>query len=309
MVTIESVSKSFGHTRALDEVSLAVAEGEAFGLIGPDGAGKTTFIRILATLLKPDSGRASALGLDVVKDFREIRRQIGYMPGKFSLYQDLTVEENLRLFARLFGTDTRTNLDLVSSIWEHLAPFKKRKAGALSGGMKQKLALCCALIHRPRLLLLDEPSTGVDVVSRKELWDLLATLKAEGITLLVSTPYMDEAARCDRVALIQDGRILKSGAPEAIRQDFPKPLFAIATEERYRTLMALKAWDRTDSVFPFGETLHFTGKWAGDQTTELSQFLAAHHIPATIRLTQPGIEDVFMRLMPAVSANSLSETR
>jgi ABC-type multidrug transport system ATPase subunit len=213
-VTVDRLVRRFGATKALDEVSFDVAAGEIFGFIGPDGGGKTTLFRILVTLLTPDSGRATVLGLDVVRDLWKIRQRVGYMPGRFSLYPDLSVEENLRFFAAVFDTTVEDSYDQIAPIYEQLAPFKDRRAAALSGGMKQKLALCCALVHKPEVLFLDEPTTGVDAVSRRELWDLLATFQQHGLTIVVSTPYMDEAKRCDRVALIQRGRLLAVDAPD-----------------------------------------------------------------------------------------------
>lgn len=215
-ITIDGLTKSYGHLKALDGVSFEVGKGELFGLIGPDGAGKTTLFRLLTTLIRPDEGRATVEGLDIVEDYKEIRCISGYMPGKFSLYQDLTVEENLEFFASLFGGTVQENYDLIAPIYSQIEPFRKRKAGKLSGGMKQKLALSCALVHKPEVLFLDEPTTGVDAVSRSEFWDMLQGLKAHGISILVSTPYMDEAGRCDRVALINEGKILRIDTPDRI---------------------------------------------------------------------------------------------
>lgn len=215
-IIINNITKRYGAVSALKGVSFEVGKGELFGLIGPDGAGKTTLFRLLTTLLKPDEGSAQVEGLDIIHDYRKIRNIVGYMPGKFSLYQDLSVEENLEFFASLFGGTVEENYDLIAPIYSQIEPFKDRRAGRLSGGMKQKLALSCALIHRPKVLFLDEPTTGVDAVSRSEFWDMLAGLKEYGITILVSTPYMDEAGRCDRIALINEGKILKIDTPEAI---------------------------------------------------------------------------------------------
>src|SRR5205085_10517974 len=226
-VEIEGLSKRFGSTVALDNVTLAIAAGELFGFIGPDGAGKTTLFRILVTLILPDQGRATVLGRDVTTDVWDLRRRVGYMPGRFSLYPDLSVEENLRFFASVFDASVEEHYDLIAPIYEQLAPFKDRRAGALSGGMKQKLALCCALVHRPEILFLDEPTTGVDAVSRREFWELLDRLEASGLTIVVSTPYMDEANRCRRVALIQRGRILGIDTPARIAESFGRPLFTI----------------------------------------------------------------------------------
>lgn len=216
-ISINDVTKNYGSICALDNVSFEVEKGELFGLIGPDGAGKTTLFRILTTLLVPDSGTATIEGLDAIKDYKRIRSIVGYMPGRFSLYQDLSVEENLEFFASIFGVDVKDNYDIIAPIYSQIEPFAKRRAGKLSGGMKQKLALSCALIHRPQVLFLDEPTTGVDAVSRSEFWDMLAGLKQYGISILVSTPYMDEAGRCDRIALINEGKILKIDTPENIK--------------------------------------------------------------------------------------------
>ena len=215
-ISVQNISKSYKELNAVDAVSFEVNSGELFGLIGPDGAGKTTIFRILTTLLIADEGQATVVDFDVIKDFKAIRNSVGYMPGKFSLYQDLTVEENLTFFATIFGTTIKENYDLIEDIYVQIEPFKNRRAGALSGGMKQKLALCCALIHAPKVLFLDEPTTGVDPVSRKEFWQMLKRLQQKGITILVSTPYMDEAALCDRIALIQKGKVLKIDSPQTI---------------------------------------------------------------------------------------------
>ncbi len=301
-VSVASLTKRFGDVVALDDVSFEVRAGELFGLIGPDGAGKTTLFRLLTTLQLPDAGSASVLGLDVVKDFRAIRSRIGYMPGRFSLYADLSVEENLRFFASVFGTTIEAGERLIAPIYSQIARFADRRAGALSGGMKQKLALCCALVHLPELLLLDEPTTGVDAVSRREFWDLLATLRAEGLTIVASTPYMDEAARCDRVALIQHGRILDIADPRAIGARFDRPLLAVRSSERVRLLHALREHPHAHSVFPFGETVHYTDQRAdrdaGEIAAELRRHLAERGMTdATVTVIEPEIEDVFMALM------------
>ena len=301
-VSAAALTKRFGEVVALDDVSFDVHEGELFGLIGPDGAGKTTLFRLLATLQLADAGSATVLGLDVVKDYRAIRSRIGYMPGRFSLYADLSVEENLRFFASVFGTTMEAGERLIAPIYSQLAPFADRRAGALSGGMKQKLALCCALVHLPELLLLDEPTTGVDAVSRREFWDLLATLRAEGLTIVASTPYMDEAARCDRVALIQHGRILDVAASRAIGARFDRPLLAVRSAHRVALLRALREHPHAHSVFPFGETAHYTDRRAdldaGAIASELRRHLADRGVAnATVALIEPGIEDVFMALM------------
>lgn len=272
--------------------------GELFGLIGPDGAGKTTLFRIMNTLLIPDSGTATVLGKHVVADYKEIRPLLGYMPGRFSLYQDLTVEENLNFFASVFGTTIEENYELVKPIYSQLEPFKNRLAGALSGGMKQKLALSCALIHKPRLLLLDEPTTGVDAVSRKEFWEMLSVLKKEGITIIVSTPYMDEANLCDRVALIQEGEILQIDTPKNIVDAFEKPLLGIKADNKYKLLQALKVYPKASSVHPFGEFFHYTDKADATDMDALKNYLANQGLQdVQLKIIEPNIEDSFMALM------------
>ncbi|HTK48772.1 MAG TPA: ABC transporter ATP-binding protein [Gemmatimonadaceae bacterium] len=301
-VEVSGLGKRYGDVVALDDVSVIVQPGELFGFIGPDGAGKTTLFRILATLLRPDTGSARVLGLDVVRDLWAIRSRIGYMPGRFSLYADLSVEENLRFFAAVFGTTLEAGERLVAPIWRQIAPFAGRRAGALSGGMKQKLALCCALVHLPDLLLLDEPTTGVDAVSRREFWDLLEELQRGGLTILASTPYMDEAARCDRVALVQGGRILDVADPRRIGERFDRPLVAVRAAERLRLLHALREHPGAGSVFPFGDAIHYTDARAdrsGERVAaELRDYLRDRAFPdAEISVVRPGIEDVFMALM------------
>ena len=303
-VEVSHLGKRYGDVVALDDVSVTVQPGELFGFIGPDGAGKTTLFRILATLLRPDAGSARVLGLDVVRDMWAIRSRIGYMPGRFSLYADLSVEENLRFFAAVFGTTLEAGERLVAPIWRQIAPFADRRAGALSGGMKQKLALCCALVHLPELLLLDEPTTGVDAVSRREFWDLLEELRRGGLTILASTPYMDEAARCDRVALVQDGRILDVADPRRIGERFDRPLVAVRGPDRLRLLEALRAHPGAGSVFPFGDAIHYTDVRAdrsGESVAdELREYLRGRGFgDVEVALAHPGIEDVFMALMRA----------
>jgi ABC-2 type transport system ATP-binding protein len=303
-VSVAGVHKSFGDVAALHDISFDVNEGELFGFIGPDGAGKTTLFRILVTLLVPDKGSARVLGHDVVTGLWTLRRRIGYMPGRFSLYPDLSVEENLRFFASVFGTSVDREYASIAPIYDQLAPFKERRAAALSGGMKQKLALCCALVHRPDILFLDEPTTGVDAVSRREFWDLLGQLKAGGITIVVSTPYMDEANRCDRVALIQRGRILAIDTPDAITRSFGRPLFAVSARERYRALLAVRQFPHVLTVFPFGDVLHYT-----DARTDVAAPLLAQQVTSFLQqqgltdvrvdLTDPTIEDSFMAHMGA----------
>jgi ABC-2 type transport system ATP-binding protein len=303
-VTVEGVEKSFGAVTALHAVSFDVNQGELFGFIGPDGAGKTTLFRILVTLLVPDKGSARVLGHDVVNELWALRRRIGYMPGRFSLYPDLSVEENLRFFASVFGTSVEREYASIAPIYDQLAPFKDRRAAALSGGMKQKLALCCALVHRPDILFLDEPTTGVDAVSRREFWDLLDNLKAAGMTIVVSTPYMDEATRCDRVALIQRGSILAIDAPAAITGAFEHRLFAVRARERYRALLALREFPHALTVFPFGDVLHYTDARpdadVGVLAPELISFLEQKGLTEiTVEQTEPTIEDSFMARMGA----------
>src|SRR5271167_1530588 len=259
-IALNNITKTYnkGATLAVDDISFSVEKGEIFGLIGPDGAGKTTIFRVLTTLLLADKGIATVAGNDVVKDYHKIRGIVGYMPGRFSLYQDLTIEENLHFFATVFGTSIKQNYNLIKDIYIQIEPFKDRRAGKLSGGMKQKLALCCALIHKPAVLFLDEPTTGVDVVSRKEFWEMLARLKAEGITILVSTPYMDEARRCDRIALMQKGSVLSVNDPEGIIRDFPGELYGIQSANTHRLLQATRTYPGTATCFAFGDALHVT---------------------------------------------------
>lgn len=295
-IIINTISKSYGDVPALREVSFNVAEGELFGLIGPDGAGKSTLFRILTTLLLADKGEGYVVGHHVVNEYKEIRKKVGYMPGRFSLYQDLSVEENLSFFATIFGTTIQENYDLVKDIYVQLEPFKTRPAGKLSGGMKQKLALCCSLIHRPEVLFLDEPTTGVDAVSRVEFWDMLQKLKQKGIAILVSTPYMDEATRCDRIALIQKGRILSIDSPQQIINDFKKPLFAIKTNATYKMLKALREAIFTASVLPFGENIHLitTSKMTPEEVKVQIGKLNVH-VEEVTAITAT-VEDVFLEL-------------
>ncbi len=297
MITIENISKAYGTTKAVQDVSLSVEPGELFGLIGPDGAGKTTLFKILVTLLLPDAGRATVAGRDVVRDFRALRSLVGYMPGRFSLYPDLSVEENLHFFATVFGTSIAANYELIREIYVQLEPFKNRRAGALSGGMKQKLALCCALIHKPEVLFLDEPTTGVDAVSRKEFWDMLGGLKKRGLTIMVSTPYMDEASLCDRIALMQNGRLLAVDTPAGVEQLFDKPLFAVKASDTYRLIQDLRQAPFTVTCYAFGEFLHLTTDPHATQP-EIETYLAdRQHQQVDIRPIQAGIEDSFMNLM------------
>lgn len=298
MIHLDNISKSYKDVEALKEVSLKVKRGELFGLIGPDGAGKTTLMRILMTLLVPDSGSATMDGLDIVNDFKKIRQIVGYMPGRFSLYQDLTVEENLNFFATVFGTTVQENYDLIRDIYYQIEPFKTRRAGKLSGGMKQKLALSCALIHKPKILVLDEPTTGVDAVSRKEFWEMLKRLQEKDITILVSTPYMDEADLCDRVALIQKGEILDVDSPKNITEKFPRKIIRVRTDDMFRLINDLRASPKAESVFAFGQYVHFTGKDDEVETSDLDMYLESRkHTNIIVEEIPAGIEDVFMSLM------------
>jgi drug efflux transport system ATP-binding protein len=296
-VEINNISRSYQEILALKEINFSVKQNEIFGLIGPDGAGKTSLFRILTTLLLPNTGSALMEGFDIVKDYRQIRNIVGYMPGRFSLYQDLSVEENLSFFASVFGTTIEENYDLIKDIYKHIEPFKKRRAGALSGGMKQKLALSCALIHRPKVLILDEPTTGVDAVSRKEFWDLLHKIRQEGITILVSTPYMDEAERCDRVALIQNGEIMSIDSPSEISMRFTKNIYSVVGEGiNYQITQKLRMAEYCHSAWLFGQTVHVS---INDPSMEgqLKKDLAM--ISKDIKMTkiEAGIEDTFIDLM------------
>jgi ABC-type multidrug transport system ATPase subunit len=293
-----NITKCYGDKTALDDISFDVAKGELFGFIGPDGAGKTTLFRIITSLLKPGKGTMTVEGLDTVKDYIKLRKILGYMPGRFSLYQDLTVEENLRFFAGIFKTTPEANYDLVKDIYSQIEPFKDRKAGKLSGGMKQKLALSCALIHKPEVLVLDEPTTGVDAVSRIEFWEMLSRLRLSGITIVVSTPYMDEASRCDRVALIQSGKIMSIDTPEAIRNNYGQDLWAIKTDDTYRLLGDLRQFNHTRTAFPFGEHIHLSLTDKSVKTAEIIAYLkTAGHINIHISKIEPSIEDCFMEMM------------
>lgn len=297
-VIVEKLTKNYGAIRAIDTLTFGVNPAELFGFIGPDGAGKTTLFRILTTLLLADGGMARVNGLDVVKDYKTLRPQIGYMPGRFSLYQDLSVEENLSFFATIFGTTVRENYDLIRDIYVQLEPFKDRRAGKLSGGMKQKLALCCALVHRPKILFLDEPTTGVDAVSRKEFWEMLKRLQQSGITILVSTPYMDEAGLCDRVALIQKGRILDIDSPSAVVRKFNQPLLAIKSSNTYQLIELLRRYEHTRSVYPFGEYLHYLDRRGNYSIRELQHYLSQNNLSDFVmKPAEPDIEDCFMALM------------
>jgi len=319
MISCSGISKKYVSVEALKDITFDVSQGDIFGVIGPDGSGKTTLFRILTTLMLADTGTATVNGLDVVKDYKAIRNIVGYMPGRFSLYQDLTVEENMNFFASVFNTTVEENYDLVKDIYVQIEPFRKRKAGALSGGMKQKLALSCALIHKPVVLFLDEPTTGVDPVSRKEFWGMLQNLKQQGITILVSTPYMDEAALCDRIALIRNGSFLAIDTPQAIINSFNEPLWAVQTNQMSQLLTDLRDNDRVTNCFAFGDKHHMTitndeqrnprrsqlqmkNGEAFDEINEkelewLQEYLENKgHQDIEIDRIQPGIEDCFIRL-------------
>ncbi len=299
-VIVNNISKTYnkGEILAVDDVSFSVKSGELFGLIGPDGAGKTSIFRMLTTLLLPDSGQASVNGFDVVKDYKEIRKRVGYMPGKFSLYQDLTIEENLNFFATVFNTTIKENYHLIEEIYVQLAPFKDRRAGKLSGGMKQKLALCCALIHKPTVLFLDEPTTGVDTVSRKEFWEMLQRLKQQGITILVSTPYMDEATLCERIALMQNGKIMSIDTPQNIMDQYPDNLYAIKAEKMSLLLKDIRLYADIKSCNSFGEYHHIS--FQNDSPLIQADFFdylknKNHHIEW--KQVAATIEDCFINLM------------
>lgn len=299
-VVLENISKTYGSKKApvqaLQGINFEVPKGELFGIIGPDGAGKTSLFRILTTLLLPDTGKATVDGFDVVKNYKEIRRSVGYMPGRFSLYQDLTVEENLEFFAAIFNTSINENYELIKDIYSQIEPFKERKAGKLSGGMKQKLALSCALIHRPSVLFLDEPTTGVDAVSRKEFWAMLKELQKKGITILVSTPYMDEASLCDRVALMQNGKILSIDTPGNIVESFGKPLFGSRADDMLKLLDDLRQLPEIEAAYPSGIYHHVVMKNGNDLNLMRDQLRNKHSGLEVISI-KPDIEDCFIALM------------
>jgi ABC-2 type transport system ATP-binding protein len=301
-VIVENIVKTYRTKKivvdALKGISFQVDKGEIFGIIGPDGAGKTSLFRILTTLLLADSGHASVDGFDVVKDYKQIRNRVGYMPGRFSLYQDLSVQENLEFFASIFNTSIEENYNLIKDIYQQIEPFKNRKAGQLSGGMKQKLALSCALIHKPTVLFLDEPTTGVDAVSRKEFWEMLHRLKEQGITILVSTAYMDEAGLCDRVALVQKGEILSINTPKGVTAEFKKPLWAVKANEMYRLMNAIKEDSAVESCYPFGQYHHVVFRTQENNKEKLEQIAQkGNYTEVEIRSIEPKIEDCFMALM------------
>lgn len=302
-VIVNHITKTYnkGATLAVDDVSFSVEKGELFGLIGPDGAGKTSIFRMLTTLLLPDSGSASVNGYDIVIDYKNIRKNVGYMPGKFSLYQDLTVEENLNFFATVFNTSIKENYELIKDIYVQIEPFKTRRAGKLSGGMKQKLALCCALIHRPTVLFLDEPTTGVDTVSRKEFWEMLKRLKGQGITILVSTPYMDEATLCERIALIQEGKLMSIDTPAKIISSYPKKLYAIKSNHMIDLLTDLRQMSEIATCNTFGEFHHISFFGTNDieaaKTLTQQLKLGGKYSDLELKIIAPTIEDCFIQLM------------
>ena len=300
-VTAKNIVKFYGtknnKIQALRSISFEVGKGELFGIIGPDGAGKTSLFRILTTLLLADEGEATIDSFDVVKDYKEIRKRVGYMPGRFSLYQDLTVAENLEFFATIFNTSIEKNYDLIKDIYVQIEPFKKRRAGKLSGGMKQKLALCCALIHSPLILFLDEPTTGVDAVSRKEFWEMLKKLKQQGITILVSTPYMDEAEKCDRVALMQSGKIMSIDTPDGIIEKFEKDLFAVRSSKMLSLLNDLKNFEEVEDAYFFGAYHHVVMKHKNKEDMLKNYLLKYAADDLEIKAVRPNIEDCFMALM------------
>jgi ABC-type multidrug transport system ATPase subunit len=297
-ILIKDVTKKYSELTAIDNLTLNIEKGKIFGLIGPDGSGKTTLIRMIASLIKQDSGSIKVANLDNINDYKAIRKIIGYMPGKFSLYQDLTVEENLKLFATIFNTDIKTHYHLIEDIYAHLEPFKDRPAGKLSGGMKQKLALSCSLIHKPEILLLDEPTTGVDPVSRRDLWQMLIKLKNFGITIVVSTPYMDEASLCDEIALIQTGRALSVNIPQEIIDNFSNSIFSISGQSNYLLLNALKVFNPNYLVYPFGETLHLISPENKTTKEGLENHLNSQNfLEFRIEQIKPTIEDCFINLM------------
>lgn len=295
-IEVEGISKKYGDVEALKDITFSVNPGEMFGLIGPDGAGKTTMFRILTTLIRPNSGIATVDGLDIVKDYKEIRNRVGYMPGRFSLYPDMTVEENLKFFATVFNTTIEENYHLIKDIYQQIEPFKNRRAGKLSGGMKQKLALSCALIHKPTVLFLDEPTTGVDPVSRKEFWEMLKSLKAQGITILVSTPYMDEAMLCDRIALIQDGSFLEIETPQEIINDFKETIWSAKSHNMSALLNELRACEGVKSCFAFGTVHHITVDPSLTIPALEKQLQDKGHWDIEIGEIKPTIEDCYMQL-------------
>lgn len=294
-ILAENLSMRYDNIVALNHINFTIEEGQIFGFIGPDGAGKTSLFRILTTLIHPSEGSAKILGYDSVKDFHQIRKICGYMPGKFSLYPDLSVEENLKFFASIFQSNITENIHLIKDIYQQIEPFKNRKAGKLSGGMKQKLALSCALIHKPEILFLDEPTTGVDPVSRQEFWEMLKRLKKDGLTIVVSTPYMDEASQCDQIAMLYNGNILAEAAPDQIKKLHNEALFSLRGKNTYPLLKFLRQILYVKSAYPFGQTIHFTLN-NSKNITIVKELLERQFGELNIMPIEPEIEDVFLFL-------------
>jgi len=294
-IQIENLCKSYKKVQALDNLSLTVEKGGFYGLIGPDGAGKTSLMRIMTSLITPDSGTVLVEGLDPVKDYRKLRLKLGYMPGRFSLYQDLTVEENLRFFAKVFGTTIEENYHLIAPVYSQIEPFKNRRAGKLSGGMKQKLALSCALVHKPEILILDEPTTGVDAVSRREFWDMLKEIRSYGITIVVSTPYMEEAVLCDKISLMFDGKIVDSGSADQITERFPHKIYAADSRNIASLLKIVRQMDGIRSVNSFGQSLHIVPASNDIGAKEIEEFISSKNVKSVVvKESIPGIEDCFI---------------
>ena len=294
MIEIREISKSFDGLTVLNNISLDIPEKCIYGFIGPDGAGKTTLFRIITSLMLPDSGFVKVNNLDSVKDYKQIRKFVGYMPGRFSLYPDLTVEENLKFYATVFGTSIRENYHLIKSVYTHIEPFKKRLANNLSGGMKQKLALSCALVHNPLILVLDEPTTGVDAVSRKEFWELLNELRNKGMTILVSTPYMDEAGLCDEIALIHKGNILEKNKPADIVKEYKDYLYAVSSSDMYSLVNDLRNFDNQGASYLFGQSIHYSSPNKPDNEKLVGYLAEKGHENIKIESIKPDIEDVFI---------------
>ncbi|MDL2240095.1 ABC transporter ATP-binding protein [Bacteroidales bacterium OttesenSCG-928-K22] len=307
MIVVENISKSYKDIKALNNVSFKVNNGELFGIIGPDGCGKTTLMRIMVSLILPDEGKVLLDNLDTNKDYKKIRNIIGYMPGKFSLYMDLTVKENIDFYSKVFGVSYQENYSLISDVYDQLAPFQNRRAGQLSGGMKQKLALCCAMIHKPKILFLDEPTTGVDAVSRTEFWDMIYKLRADGMTIVASTPYMDEAERCDRIALFQNGNILGIDTPKQIVDNFDGKVIALVTRDVSKCIKLLKEWNDVHIAYLFGDSIHIIMKDKSEQLSTISNFLNKHSVNVTsINFVNPNIEDCYIYLNYNVNPENYS---
>lgn len=297
-IKVDNLSKSFGKLKALDNISFEINKGEVFGLIGPDGAGKSTMFNILTTLMLPSSGTVKVLNYDIIKQYKKIRSKIGFLPGTFSLYPDLSVYENLRFFATMYGNKIDENLEIIAPIWTQISPFKDRQAGRLSGGMKQKLALCCALIHKPEILFLDEPTTGVDPVSRREFWEVLKTIKTFGVTVFVSTPYMDEATRCDRIALMQESKIITINTPQEIVNQYKGKLFSLHSKSLFQLLGIMEKCPLPCNYYPYGEYLHVSFYAPNFQLEQFTQFLTQNNQNFTELLQiDPIIEDCFIELV------------